>query len=144
MSKITKLDKQKIPSKTDLPHSNLFQTQYHPKIADALDLHQNGQIYIAEQLYKKILQVEPKNSEIFHLLGSIAHQRGQHQYAIELIRSAIKLNPAVVAYYLNLGNLLQELHQFADAVDEYEKAINLCPRLADCHYLKGVALQSLK
>ena len=45
-------------------------------LAIAVQHHQGGRLQVAEQLYRQVLQVEPKNADALHLLGVLAHQVG--------------------------------------------------------------------
>lgn len=40
--------------------------------------HRSGQLQQAEQVYRRILQAEPRNAGALHLLGLIAFQVGRH------------------------------------------------------------------
>ena len=49
----------------------------------AMKQHQAGNLREAEQLYRQILQAEPRHADALHLLGVIAHQVGRHDLAVE-------------------------------------------------------------
>ena len=114
------------------------------KIQDAVALHQQGQLGLAEALYREIVRVEPDNAEALHLLGVIAHQTGNHQDAVDLISRAIATRPNAASYYSNRGIALQELKQLEAAAASHEQAIKLKPDFADAHYNKGNVLHELK
>ena len=44
---------------------------------DALQHHQNGRFSEAEQLYQRILAINPRHPDCLHLLGMIAYQEGR-------------------------------------------------------------------
>ena len=112
-------------------------------LREALVLHQGGQHEKAQEIYLKILEIDPKNTDAFHLLGAIAHQRGNYQVAIEFIRMAIDLKPREALYYLSYGNTLKELNQFENALKNYEKAISIKPNYIDALYSQGLVLCQL-
>jgi protein O-GlcNAc transferase len=115
-----------------------------PNLHNAIALHQLGQLGQAEAIYRRLLQIDSKNADAFHLLGAIAHQTGQNQKAIDLIGKAIEINPNVASYYSSQGNALKELRQLNAAVLSYKKAIALKSDYAEAHYNLGLALQELK
>ena len=58
-------------------------------LAIALQHHQAGRLQAAEQIYRRILAVEPNQADAWHLLGIIAYQVGKHELAVEYIGRAI-------------------------------------------------------
>ena len=115
-----------------------------PNIQDAVALHQQGQIFQAEAIYRELIQCDPRNAEALHLLGVINSQNGHHQVAIDMIGMAIEIAPNVVSYHLNKGIVLQELKQFDAAVVSYDRAIALKADLVEAYYNRGISLQKLK
>ncbi|HEY1935255.1 MAG TPA: tetratricopeptide repeat protein [Acetobacteraceae bacterium] len=112
-----------------------------PLFAEAVRHHQAGRLGAAEQLYRQILAVEPRNADGLHLLGVVACQTGRHAVAIDLIGKAIRLRNDVPDYHSNLGNALQGQGRLADAIARYRRAIVLKPDYADAHNNLGNALQ---
>jgi Flp pilus assembly protein TadD len=60
-----------------------------PTLSDALAIarthHEAGKLWVAEEIYRRILAAEPDHVEALHLLGVIAHQTGRDDDAIKLI-----------------------------------------------------------
>ena len=110
---------------------------------DALAHHQAGRFTEAEALYRKIIETEPKQPDVLHLLGVIAYQTRRHETAVQLITEAIEIERRNPMYYSNLGNALQELGKFDAAVVNYRQAIDLKPDYAQAHNNLGNALQAL-
>ena len=48
---------------------------------DCLQHHQAGRLELAEEIYRRILAVEPNHPDALHLLGVVAHQAGKHDGA---------------------------------------------------------------
>ena len=82
-----------------------------PSIQVAIALHQQGQLGKAQAQYKQLLEIDPRNADVLHLLGVIAYQTGNHPVAVELISRATEISPNVASYYSNLGIALKELKQ---------------------------------
>ena len=79
-------------------------------VSEALELavkqHQGGNLREAEEIYRQILQVEPRQADALHLLGVISHQVGRNDLAIEYMRAALRERPDLAAAYCNLGTVL--------------------------------------
>ncbi len=122
-----------IPDKTnmgDLLHSGL-------------DHHQAGRVRQAEQVYRRILAVEPDNVDANHLLGLLAYQVGKFAIAVNLISRAVKLAPREQVFINNLGNALKANGSLGEAVVCYKKALVLKPDYSDAHYNLGNAYMDL-
>lgn len=117
--------------------------QGNTNLQNAIELHQQGELEQAEQIYQKLLAVNPINSEVLHLLGVIAYQRGQFQHAINLISIAIEISPDIPDFFVNKGNALQELKLLGEAISSYEQAIALNPNYAEAYINMGAALKDL-
>ena len=109
----------------------------------ALQYHQSGQLAQAETLYRQILQTQPGNVQVQHLLGLVAYQRGDYASAIAEIGKAIAANPRQPDYYNNLGLALCAHGQPEKAIEAYRHALQLAPRDAEIHNNLGSALFAL-
>ena len=93
-------------------------------MATAIQHHQAGRLQAAEQIYRQVLQVEPRQVDALHLLGVIASQVGRPEVAVEYIGRAIGLKGDVAAFHNNLGGAYQALRRTAEAVAGYRRAWN--------------------
>ena len=107
----------------------------------AIAHHQAGQLRAAETIYCQILEADPRQAEVVHLLGLVAHQLGQHDQAIELIRRAISLRGDQATYHFNLGSIYQARQQLDPAIACYREATRLDPRSVAAHLNLGAALK---
>lgn len=114
-----------------------------PTFAQALALHQGGQLAQAHAAYVHIVQHQSDHADAWHGLGVIALQVGDPAAAVECIGRAIAIQPDNFGFYINHGSALQALQQPQAALASFERAIALRPDIADAHYNRGVALQSL-
>ena len=55
------------------------------ELQQAVRLHQAGELVAAENLYRKILRVDPRHPDVLHLLGVAAHQQRRHDEAVRHI-----------------------------------------------------------
>jgi protein O-GlcNAc transferase len=128
--------------------------------AEALVLHQTGQLTEAEQIYNRILAKQPDHFDSLHLLGVIFHQRGDHALAVHQIDKALKVNSDIFspkrsgvtnqdlkryadALY-NRGNALYELRRFEEALASYDHAVAVRPDYAEALSNRGNSLKELK
>src|SRR5260370_34048433 len=107
-----------------------------------LALHNAGELLQAEQVYKRILRLDPRHADALHLLGVLGQQQGQPSLAIEYIGKAIAVNGSKAVYHTNLAAAHQALKRYFDAENCCRRAIRLEPRYAEAHYNLGLALES--
>lgn len=110
--------------------------------AAALRHHQAGRLDQAEQLYRNVLQINPRHADALHLLGVAALQRGKLDQAVDLITKAIAENDKVPAFHNNLGNALKEQGRLDDAAASYRQTLTLKPDHVDAHYNLGLVFQA--
>ncbi len=90
--------------------------------------HNAGAIEEAEDLYLRLLALDPNHVEAHHLLGVVAYQTGHYQDAETWVRKAIRWNGKNAAYHNCLGNILQATGKSDEAITCYKKAIAINPK----------------
>jgi predicted O-linked N-acetylglucosamine transferase (SPINDLY family) len=105
-------------------------------IAEALAIavahHRAGRYSAAEQIYDKILEVEPDHAHTLNLRGALAHHLGQDLVAVGYLERALALAPDVAEYHNNLGEAYRALGNLDRAAACYRRAAELRPELAEC------------
>ena len=96
-----------------------------------------------KQLFKKLLQSNPKHPQAFHSLGLIAHQKGEHDLARELIQKAIGADEHCPKFHYNLGIVLEALEKKQEALRCYAQAVSLKDDYFEAFINAGNILQSL-
>jgi protein O-GlcNAc transferase len=109
----------------------------------ATALHQAGRLPEAEQIYRRILQSQPKHFESHFLLGVIHAQRGNHSDAVQQFDVAVKLNPKNASVHNSRGVSLGKLKRASEALAGFDRAIALQPNNAEAHSNKANALREL-
>jgi protein O-GlcNAc transferase len=109
--------------------------------AMALEHHQAGRLPAAKELYRQVLQIDPRHADATHLLGVVAGQMGDHADGAEYIARAIELAPGQGDYYLNLGEAYRALKKFPEAVASCRRAVELMPDDGSAHHNLGNALK---
>lgn len=69
----------------------------------AMQHHTEGRLAEAEGLYQQILQANPNQPVVLHLLGVVAHQVGKNDVSVDLISQATALKPEFAEAHYNLG-----------------------------------------
>lgn len=104
--------------------------------------HQAGRLGEAEQLYRAVLQADPRCADARHLLGLVALQAGQADVAVGLLEGAIRLRGNSPVYHNNLGEALRMLSRWDEAIAAYQQAIRLQPSFAEAHNNLGTVYQN--
>ena len=113
-------------------------------IKQALDLainhHKKGNFLNAEDLYNKILEVNPEHFQAIFLLGSLSAQINKYDKAIQLLQKAIQINPNHADSYFNLGNVFKDIGDHSNAANYFQKAIQINPAYAAAYNNLGIVL----
>ncbi|MDQ2102031.1 tetratricopeptide repeat protein [Azospirillum isscasi] len=111
-------------------------------LALALDHHLAGRLAEAQQLYNRILDVEPDQPDALHFLGVLAGQVGEQALGLQLIARAIAQRPEAADMHANSGNIRRSAGQPAAAVADYRRAVALQPDFAEAWTDMANALRS--
>ena len=95
--------------------------------------HKQNNFQSAEDLYNKVLDVDPDHVEAMFLLGTMSVQTKNFDRAQKLLKKVIEIQPNHSKAHNNLGTTFQELKKDLEAINYYEKAIKLDPNLVDAY-----------
>jgi uncharacterized protein (TIGR02466 family) len=109
----------------------------------AQTFHKEGNLCKAEQIYRAILEKQPKHTDAYYNLGVIMHTLGKLKEAEKYFQKAIELKPDFAEAYNNLGSSLFELGMSNEAEISFRKAIELKPDFAEGYLNLGFALYKL-
>ncbi len=109
----------------------------------AVTAHAAGDIGVAQDLYRSLLESSPDNHVALHLLGVSFIQQGRPINGIPLIERALLLKPDYADARFNLGCALQGLDRLDEAIAHYNAALAINPDHAGAHLNLGNALQAL-
>lgn len=110
----------------------------------AIELHQNGHLSKAEQIYRQILETVPQQPDVLNLLGLIAQSRGIHAEAVNLFYRAIQNSPKRAAFHFNLGISLNFWNKPREALEAFKQALQLDPKLKEAELQLGNIYMELK
>lgn len=93
----------------------------------AIKLHVRGKVEKAEEIYKKIIKIDPNNIISLNNLGSILNSKENFEKSLNLVNRALEIKPEYVDALNNKGNCLKGLSRFEDAIKYFKKAIVIKP-----------------
>ena len=102
-------------------------------LAEAAQLHRDGEAKRAEKICGEILSKDSQNIRALRLLAKIASDDARYMAAEGLLRRIIELAPDFQPGYSDLAGFLAERSRFHEAASVLEKAIELRPAQADLH-----------
>ena len=109
-------------------------------IETALSCQREGRLEEAARIYNQVLEIEPKQPDVIHLLGMVAFANQDYEEAVRLINEAVILNPTVSDYHLNLSSIYLASNQHALAKSHAKVAIKLNLNMSEAHYNLGIIL----
>jgi predicted O-linked N-acetylglucosamine transferase (SPINDLY family) len=112
-------------------------------LAQALQLHERGQLGEAEKLYAAILAARPDHFDALQMMGLVKLAKGQAAEALHLMGAAMRArkSPQVL---LNYGIVLNALKRHTEAIESFDQAIKLKSKFAEAHNNRGATLSSMK
>ena len=110
----------------------------------AIENHKKGNFKIAENLYKRILNIYPDHPNANNNLGILFKELGKFEMAITCYKKVIEINPNHANANYNFGNLLRELGDPKRAIIYYKKAIEINPNYVNAYNNLGSAYKDLK
>ncbi len=111
-------------------------------IKNGMKEHQGGNLHLAEELYCRVLEEEPDQTDALHLLGLVKHQSGEPAVAVNLIQKAISKDPGIPQFYNNLGLVYLENGKYEEAINSFNQALRLKPDFDEAYNNTGNALHA--
>ncbi len=100
-----------------------------------------GQTEQAIALYRRALELQPREAAHYNNLGALLVRRGELEEGLSYFDRAARLEPGQVATCrFNRGAALLNAGRVADAVPALREAVERDPTLAVAHYFLGLAL----
>lgn len=96
-----------------------------PKLLEADSFVEANDLEQAEQVFIKVIEGEPTNTEAYEGLGKLYLDRKKYKDALEVYNHLRKLDPDSDNYYSKLGLIYFNLGNYDQAIAAYSKAIIL-------------------
>ena len=112
-------------------------------VKQAVTAHEEGRFEEAENLYREILKIEPKNLTANYNFSVLLHKLNRLDQAEVNYKKLIELIPDYAEAHNNLGAVLVDLDRLEEAVLSYRKTIELKPTFIQAYNNLGAALHKL-
>jgi tetratricopeptide (TPR) repeat protein len=106
-------------------------------LTQAWQIHQQGNIAHAEQVYRSVLTREPNHVNAWCYLGIALHDLKRFDQSVHAYQKAIALQPNFPIALNNLGNSLRYLGRVTESDDAFQKAIDLSPQYFNAYRNRG-------
>jgi tetratricopeptide (TPR) repeat protein len=103
-------------------------TNLRKLLEEGLDYQKRGKLPEAEARYRRVLELDGRNPDAWHLLGVIAMQVGKFESAEQLLRRSVALHPNFGETRRHLGECILRLGRAGEAVGMYAEALRLAPQ----------------
>ncbi len=113
------------------------------KVEKVVSLFQEQKINEAESIALEVLEIDPNNFDILHILGIISFQKKNYKTSSEFFKRANRVNPENPEVNNNYGIVLRELRMFDKALKIFDKAIKINPNYAEAYNNRGIILVEL-
>jgi tetratricopeptide (TPR) repeat protein/CHAT domain-containing protein len=102
-----------------------------------------GQYKQGINIFQKVVELEPHNSEAWCTLGFVYSWLDQDQEAIDVYNQALQIQPDYILALARRGQCYQSIDQSELAMFDFELAISIEPLVAEDWYGKGIAFWEL-
>ncbi|MCP4329590.1 MAG: tetratricopeptide repeat protein [Alphaproteobacteria bacterium] len=96
-------------------------------LGEAVDLQNAGRLTDAERLLRRILQLDPDNTDAWLNMGNLLNHQGKLEDASAAFRKVVARNPDNAQGHLNLGACLDNSGRREDAIVCYRRALSIRP-----------------
>ena len=107
----------------------------------AWQAHQSGELGRAEELYRRILQREPRNGRVWFVLGNLCQAQLRTAEALACFKQAAEIEPREPEGHFHVANALLKQEKWAEAEVAYRQCLALRPdhveALVNCGFVLG-------
>lgn len=96
----------------------------------AVGSHKRGELAVAENLYRQVLEAAPASSAARHMLGVLKAQQGAIPEALDLLAQAVAQKPEAPDIRFNYANVLKRAGRVDEALSAYGGALERKPDYA--------------
>jgi len=99
--------------------------------------YQMGLLTRAENCFKRVLNIYPKEGSLYFLLAIVYKSKVQYQLAIKAFKNAIKYGSDQKEEHLGLAEIYTRLGYLEEAIREYKQILKFEPNNFIAHYFLG-------
>ncbi len=108
---------QQVAHTQDDGHDHSEQQQQPPEVTDEQMVH-------ALEQYKKMLEKDPNNKDIYISMGNLCYDSEKFQQAVEYYQRALEIDPALTDAHVDMGTMYRKLGEPTKAVKVLHEAIS--------------------
>lgn len=97
----------------------------------------HGDAIEALKFWRRVLELDPKRSDVYKSIGWFAMQKGQFEEAIAYWRKALEVDPQIPNVHNNIALALMGLGKQKEAIEELEKDIQITPNPVFSYFMLG-------
>lgn len=112
--------------------------QQNQQFIQALQLHKNGKVNEAKNLYLTLIAAYSNSPRLLNNLAMIEFQQGRFEAGLEYVEKSLDIDPNQFTAYGNRGAALFALNRFDEAYRDYNQAITLNNNYAEGYYNRGI------
>ena len=112
-------------------------------LVSAFQNHQKGNLIIAQNLYKKILNIYPSHIATQNNLGALLIQKGESDKAMRLLQKILQIEPNNVNANENLGIIFKNSIEYQKAIECHKRVLQVDPKHASAHNNLGLNYRQL-
>jgi len=109
----------------------------------AFNYQKHNNFKLAKNLYKKIIEVDPKILNVQFNLGLVYEQLGEYDSAMECYQKTIEINPKFENSYNNLGLIFRKLGNKKKAIEVFSKLLKINPEYTKTYNNLGLIYADL-
>lgn len=114
-----------------------------PELSKGLSLYRAGKLDEARRCYEAILEREPDNESVLHLLALVHLGAGRAKEAVALFQQCLAIRPQFPEALSNLGRALLALGRAEEALTVNRRALEMAPQRPEIYGNLGNAFQAL-
>ena len=98
-----------------------------------------GRLKDAEATYRRLLEIQPENSQVYSHLAEVYERANQLPSAVGTIRTAIRMNPDHAPNYRLAGRIYYKATLYAEAAQAFERVLAYDENSTGILYLYGMS-----
>jgi superkiller protein 3 len=128
----------------EIPYNPLLGPDTKSMLTQAAIAERNGDIGGAIEIYKKILETQPRNVCSLNSVAGLYGKLGRYEEEIRWSKKAIDIDVDYGLAYINYGDAMANLGNLDEAKYAYERAAELNPKSAVAVYNLGILAERKK
>jgi predicted TPR repeat methyltransferase len=101
---------------------------------------ESGRLGQADTICREIIDLSPRTSEAYNMLGIIYQEQGLFDEAAAVLRKSIELDSSNANALFNLGTILGQQGQYEKSAAAFLKGLKIAPRIPKARNNLGLAL----